>query len=272
MRPKPRPKLVNLPPQNTNKNLQVILGQANTSITNLKGKGTGKKLVICCNGPSIADAPLEKLKGAPGVEFMAINVPDPRVWPTEYWILQDSVSMMRPECINFMSGYQGIVITNHVIKKNARFRHLVRVLIRRGGGISRDMLRGLCMGASSGYVALQIALYMGHKDIYYFGLDMAASEDGEMWSFGENTGISEEERGKKFSSDAEFWKGGADKLTTEERAHVYICSSLNPWPFVKKFNQLSPEKGVESILGTETTSTAEPEQPADTTEPTDSEL
>jgi len=279
MRPKPRnlqfhtrPGLQKPPKMapNANKNLQVIMGQANTSITNLHGRGAGKTLVVCGNGPSISDAPLEKLKGAPDVEFLAINVPDHRVWPTQYWILQDSVNMMRPECFNFMPSYQGIVITNHIVKKNVSFRHLVRVVIHRGGGISRDMLRGLCMGASSGYVALQVALYMGFKDIYFFGIDMAPSKDGEMWSFGENTGISEADRQKKFSPDAEFWDKGADLLTPEERAHIYICSTVNPWSFTKKFNQLSPEEGVEKILGTETASPAEPAKPEP--EPTDSEL
>lgn len=246
--------------------MQVILGQANSAITNLKGRGKGKSLVVCGNGPSLAEAPLDRLKGLSNVEFLAINVPDPRVWPTQYWILLDSVNMLRPECAGFIPDYQGIVITNHV-KKNVQFRHMVRILLHRGSGIGRDMLCGVRMGNSSGYVALQAALYMGFQDIYFFGLDMWKSEDGELWNFGENSGIRPETRLKMFEADAEYWNIGADQLTPDERAHIFVCSTLNPWPFVKKFTQLSPIKGVEKIIGPETTAAdsapaAEPASPS----------
>ena len=248
-----------------------ILGQADTTITNLKGKGAGKTLVVCGNGPSIAGAPLENLKGVPGVEFMSINIPDPRVWPTEYWLLLDAITMRRKECAGFIPDYQGIVITNHV-KKPVAFRHLVRVLLHRSGGISRDLLKGIRMGGSSGYVALQVALYLGHKDIYFFGMDMAKSETGELWVYGENSAIDAEMREKKFETDAHHWDLGTKELTPEERARIHICSEINPWPFVKEYDQLSPEAGVEKILGPITTKSDEPAKPADSPDAADSSL
>jgi hypothetical protein len=60
-----------------------------------------------------------------------------------------------------------------------------------------------------------------------------------------------EKRVKMFEADARYWGIGAEQLTPEERAHIHICSDINPWSFVKEFDRLTPALGVEKILGPE---------------------
>ena len=61
----------------------------------LRGRYSGRILIIVANGPSINEVDLPRLSSIAKADFMSINKPDDRIWPTEHWLFCDSSQFRR---------------------------------------------------------------------------------------------------------------------------------------------------------------------------------
>jgi hypothetical protein len=213
-------------------------------VNGIRNIGKGKILIIVGNGPSITEAPLEKLRSVHNVDTLSINKPDERLWPTSHWSFFDGSQMRRHE--NLWTGYNGYVFNSTAIKKqkekSMQFKNLG------GSGFSRDMSKGLHIGRSSVYATMQIALWMGYEHIYIFGCDMNPEGlNGKLHFYGVNPDVEPANRADRFKKEAEHYDTAAKTLNPEERSKFTFCTEYNPWGFVKEFNQMS-HKDVSKIL------------------------
>jgi len=213
-------------------------------IKSIHGLGLGKILIIIGNGPSIIEAPLERLVGVPRIETMSINKPDERIWPTTYWSFFDLSQMRRHE--KLWDNYEGYIFNSTAIRrqknKSIQFKNIM------GQGWSRDLSKGLHIGRSSVYAAMQIAMWMQFAHIYIFGCDMNSEGiNGQLHFYGVNPDVEPSIRAQRFHKEAEYYTNAAQVLTEEERAKFTFATDYNPWDFVKKFNQTT-HKTVDNII------------------------
>ena len=208
--------------------------------------GKGKLLIIVGNGPSISEAPLEKLKNKPKIDTLSINKPDERLWPTTHWAFFDGSQIRRHETL--WSGYNGNIFNSTAIKKqkqnSMQFKNIG------GRGFSRDASKGIHIGRSSVYAAMQIGMWMNYEQVYIFGCDMdPGGINGKLHFYGDNPDVDPEIRKKRFKDEATHYDNAASILTPEERSLFTFCSlGVNPWPFLKLFSTLRHMEAVDEIL------------------------
>lgn len=232
----------------------VIMRQGNIPshpIMGLKGIGRGRILVILACGPSLNEVQVEKLLDRPKIDIMCINKPDERIYPNNrWWAFCDQSQYSRNQ--HKFETYKGIIINSPAVKAR---RNVGQIMIRSigGKGFSRDLTKGFHIGRSTTYANMQTALWIGYDSIYVFGLDMKGmKKDGKLithyYGDGVNPDVPPDVRVSRFAKEAESYDFGANVLTKEERNRFYICSSMNPWPFVNKYNHLDHEIAVDKIL------------------------
>ncbi len=213
------------------------------TIDQLRNNGLGKILAIVANGPSHRIAPLDQLKNIPGVEFMTINKPDPRIWPTQYWLFTDKSQYRRHR--DEWDEYRGITVTNTSmnLKRNAG----ISIDSVTGRGFSLDLNKGLYIARSSTYAAMQVAVWMGFDEVYIFGVDMCAV-DGKLYPWGTNPDVDDATRQNRFRGEAESFDFAATYLPVDIKSKFTLCSEYNPWEFANKFNRLPCVEAVDAIL------------------------
>ena len=215
-------------------------------IRDIRGTGKGKVLVVIGNGPSINEVELERLKDRPNIDTLSINRPDPRIWPTTYWSFYDQSQIMRHE--DLYNYYEGITFLSTAIKrdkpKSIKFKNLGKKQF------SRDLTNGLCIGRTSCYAAMQLAIWMNYDKIFFFGVDMDENGiDGKLHFYGTNPDVDPAIRKIRFKSEAEYFDLAADEMEYQERKRFYFCSSYLNWPFKSRFNYLDHKTAIDVILG-----------------------
>lgn len=214
-------------------------------ILQLRNSGRGKVLIIIANGPSISEAQLEKLANIRYIDTLTINKPYAGIWPTTYWAFFDQSQLRRNE--DAWNAYEGIIFNSTAIKRQKRGS--VQFANIRGHGWSYDPSKGIHIGRSSTYAAMQIALWMNYDHIYIFGCDMnPAGLDGKLHHYGTNPDVDPSIRAKRFSQEAEYYDNAAKALKPEERTRFTFASQYNPWPFVNQFNKADHKIIAEAIL------------------------
>jgi hypothetical protein len=213
-------------------------------IKSIQAIGRDKLLVIVANGPSVTEAPLEKLRNISKIETMSINCPDERLWPTTYWSFFDLSQKRRHK--GFLDNYDGYVFNSASINsdkpKSMQFKN------KTGQGWSRDPVKNIFIGRSSVYGSMQIAQWMQFVHVYIFGVDMNPDGiGGKLHFYGTNPDVEPSIRAQRFQAESQFYDNAAEVLTEVERAKFTFCSEYNPWPFVKKFNYAT-HKSVDNIL------------------------
>lgn len=208
----------------------------------LRGCATGKYLVITGNGPSLSEVDLRPLKTHPRVEIMSVNKPDSRIWPTTSWLFSDTSQYKRN--LSTWEDYKGMIFNSTSIpqKKNSiQMKNLAEI------GFSADLTVGCHIGRSSVYAAMQVALWMGYRKIFLFGVDMCAV-GGKLHFYGANPDVTAENRQKRFALEAEYYEYAGKTLPSSDRSRYYFCSSYNQWPFVEMYNRLDHKTAVAEIL------------------------
>jgi hypothetical protein len=216
------------------------------SIRDLRTVGRNRTLVVLATGPSIREIEdLGRLKGAEGVDTLAINRGVPELEPTDFLLFQDAATYVRlkdylPTCPSvIMSGFRAMP---------GDVPNAVFFTLRQGMGWSRDLEGGFFVGKSSTYAALQVAAWMNYRRVFVLGCDMGAAPDGSLWRYGTNPDIGREERLARFAVEARFFDFAATALTPEERSRFVFASSYNRFPFVDKFTRADHRGIVEEIL------------------------
>lgn len=219
------------------------VAQFRAAIEGLRGIGRGRILVIVACGPSVLEAPLEKLKDNKKIDIMCINRPDSRIWPSRYWAFCDQSQYTRNKQI--WEKYNGTTLN----ASSVRAPHKNQVLIKSlsGKGFSRDLVRGYHVGRSSTYANIQTAVWMQYDKIYIFGVDMC-SVSGKLHFYGQNPDVANDVRLKRFDSEAESYMSAVNVLTPEERQKIFFCSSYNKYKFAEYFGKLDQKTAVDIIL------------------------
>jgi len=222
------------------------IDQASLSkIHQIRGYGKGKILIIIGNGPSLNEVELQRLKNNPLIDMMSINKPDPRVWPTTHWAFFDISQIRRNEAL--WDSYNGNIFNSTSIKRqkltSMQFKNLG------GQGFSKDLAKGIHIGRSSVYAAMQIALWLEYQKIYIFGCDMNPDGiNGNLHFYGVNPDVDPNKRKERFKNEAEYYDYAANILSESDKTKFVFCSSANNWPFVNKYNKLRHEIAVDKIL------------------------
>jgi hypothetical protein len=130
------------------------------------------------------------------------------------------------------SSYNFVAVLVYFGKNNSiRFKNLAEMKF------SKDLSNGLCIGRSSCYAAMQIALWMDFDKIFLFGVDMDADGiNGQLHFYGVNPDVDPNVRKNRFKDEATYYDKAAESLDPEERKKFYFCSDYNKWSFVKEFN------------------------------------
>lgn len=215
---------------------QPVSADSQTKIKQLKGVGHGKVLIIVGNGPSINEIDLPGIRELPGIDFMSINKPDERIWPTQYWVFFDLSQLRRHQSL--WDNFKGIIINSTSIKQSKLNSLQVRNI--GGKGFSLDALNGIHIGRSSVYGAMQLAHWMEYSHIYIIGCDMNPNGvGGKLHFYGTNPDVKPDARANRFQKEAEFYDHAGSILDSSIREKFTFCSSYNSWPFVKHFNSLN---------------------------------
>jgi hypothetical protein len=213
------------------------------AILNLKGIGKGRVLIITGNGPSISEAPLEKLKDDPKVDILSVNKPDRRVWPTKYWCFVDHTQLTRNR--DLWDSYKGMSINSGSVRERRQNQVVVRNIA--GRGFSKDLLQGFYIGRSTVFASMQVALWMDYARVYVFGCDMTAV-GGKLHFYGQNPDVDNKNRMERFAKEAESYALAAQILNEQERAKFVFVSTYNSWPFTQRFPKADQRTAVDEII------------------------
>ena len=130
---------------------------SNTAAFQIHNRGIGKILIIVGNGPSHKEAALPKLKNISNIDIMSINKPDERLWPTNYWLFVDNSQVRRHQSL--LTGYKGTLINSSAIRS---VKSNIRIKSLHGNGFSLNLHKGMYIGKSSVYAAIQVGIWMGY--------------------------------------------------------------------------------------------------------------
>jgi len=221
--------------------------QSKKALTNLKGIGKGKILLIIGNGPSVLEAELEKLAGNSRIDIMSINKPESRVWPSKYWLFCDHTQYKRHQ--DLWQNYRGTIFNTTAIKQKRKNSIKIRNL--GGQGFSKDLLNGFYLGRSSCFAAMQVALWMGYDHIYLFGVDMRSIRvNGKIQThfYGINPDVQPKNREARFDQEAKHYDNAAEILIDKDRKRFTFCSSYLRYKFADRFNRMDHQKAADKIL------------------------
>lgn len=219
--------------------------RSNDNVKQLKGIGIGRILIICANGPSMSEVDFSTIKDNQKIDFYCVNKPNTNVFPSKFWGFCDQSQYNRHK--ELFDSYEGILINPTSVR--ARRHNQVLIRVKQGSGFSKDLELGYYIGRSSSYAAMQVAYYMEYSHIFLFGVDMAADQNGNLWSYGNNNpDVKSEERLRRFAAEAKSYALAGDMLTQAERNRYTFCSSLLTWPFKDRFNHIDHKVAIEKVL------------------------
>lgn len=223
---------------------EMEMGRYSKMVDDLRNCGKGRILIMIACGPSIMEVDLPKLKDHPLIDMMSINKPDPRVYPTKYWVFCDQSQYIRNQ--QMFESYSGTLINAWSV----RARHANQVLIRNrsGKGFSKDLHQGYYIGRSTTFANMQTAYWMNYDKVFIFGCDMCKPPNSsDLHFYGRNHDVDPAVRVQRFAKEAEFYSAGASQLTTAECKKFVFCSSYNTWAFTKEFEHMDHKVAVEHI-------------------------
>ncbi|MDR6121903.1 hypothetical protein QFZ87_001500 [Bacillus sp. SLBN-46] len=147
-------------------------------IKSLENKHLGKRCFIIGNGPSLRADDLDKLKNEITFAFNRIYyIFDQTDWRPTYYCSEDDKTIF-----NSMEEMNSLNIENKFFPVNfpwdykIHFRKANYYIFKFGDRnqepkFSENILRGIYWGNTVAYTALQLAVYMGFKEIYLIGVD-----------------------------------------------------------------------------------------------------
>lgn len=196
------------------------------SVISLKNKEKGSRrcFILAC-GPSLLDCSSEKLQGE---TLIAVNHAIKRFPNSQYSVIGD------------LRCYLGIGPTNNILFSSSEPQKLPNSVYSKDLGAlkgwSWDLTKGVYNGHTSSYIALQFAVWLGFKEIYFVGLDLRDTPDLTHF-YGKRDVKRENERQRETlqccMSDSFVW--AQDNILKDTSIKVYNCSKnsrLKVFPFV----------------------------------------
>lgn len=212
------------------------------NLAELRDAGAGRDLVVLGGGPSLREVDTARLRAVPHVHTLAINTPDPRCFPADYWMLLDRDQWEAhrdlipahpgPLLCGVRGRLDGLPVTGRT----------VRLPLRGVGDWARNP--PFHLGRSSAYVAAQLGLYLGYERVYLLGVDMTLV--GGRTHFYES-GCDPGTRARAFEEDARCWDRAARSAPRADRERVWFCSSYIPWSFPLHFRRVAQTRALRLI-------------------------
>ncbi|MBT2642203.1 DUF115 domain-containing protein [Bacillus sp. ISL-41] len=147
-------------------------------IKKYKNLHENKRCFIIGNGPSLKSEDLDKLKNEITFAFNRIySIFDQTEWrPTYYCSEDDKTILNSKEEINNLKLPNKFIPVNFPWDYKIHFKDCKYYILKLGDrnsapAFSNDMTKGLYWGNTVAYTAMQMAVYMGIKEIYLLGVD-----------------------------------------------------------------------------------------------------
>ena len=143
----------------------------------LKGLGSGKRCFIIGNGPSLNLKDLDKLKNEDCFSSNGIfRLVSQTTWRPKYYMIMDRYTEITSELIKsigakyvFLGDY--FLRFNDIKFDNAICLHEHYPYLSSRMGFSKDISKGIFIAPTVSYGLMQVAVYMGYKEIYLLGFD-----------------------------------------------------------------------------------------------------
>lgn len=192
----------------------------------LYNKHLGKSVYILGNGPSINSCDLSFLKDNFVIGMNASTLLEERGgFIHNYYCVSDARFLNHPEKRKFATSYVSSK-THRFIRKDLKslddvslseqttyVPHLLR------DGFSKNILNGYYYGCTTTMLALQVAYYLGFKDIYLMGMDLRYSPENPRF-YKEN----EVQLEDSFTSIQLMNIAKAGEIFRSESRNLFICS------------------------------------------------
>lgn len=161
-------------------------GYKNEKIKSIKNIHQNKRCFVIGNGPSLTYEDLEQLHNHNeicfGVNRIYLAYPYTN-WRPDYYVAVDHV-VIRNDSVKLLK-LEGIKFIRHSYKfveewsDNGIYEFRGLAYPPEHPQLSFDMYQGIYMGHSVVYDTIQIALYMGFREIYLLGVDMTSKIEAE---------------------------------------------------------------------------------------------
>ena len=195
-------------------------------ISDYKNLHLGKNIFILASGPSLADLDLSLLKNK---TVMGLNR-SILVYPTPYY-----------QCVFDYRLFDLYLDAFKNVRKLFTFKDRplgLTMKLLRGEGFSHDLEEGIYSGYTISYFALQVAVYMGFKKIFFLGLDLK-HEGPNTHFFGQDPQTLNHEQ-TEFPKMNKMLNYGAEILASTN-VKVYNCSPIST---LECFSKISYEEAL----------------------------
>lgn len=153
-------------------NFNLYLHSNEKRLLDLKNKYVGKRAFILGNGPSLKINDLDMLQNeitfAANKIYLAYNETK---WRPTFYSIEDNLVMN--EIYDDVVKLEGTTLIFPIKDYKVTDNSIYYPLKKNSGGFSPNMLKGLYPGHTVTYSMLQMAVYMGIKEIYFIGLDFS---------------------------------------------------------------------------------------------------
>lgn len=158
----------------------VFLNANERKLSSLKNIHKGERCFIIGNGPSLNKLDLSKIKSefSFGVNAIYLNYEKMQFHPTYYIVEDNLVAEDRAEEINNYKGPKLKFFGNYFRKTLKADEKTIFINLLRNYSdnknfplFSKNCIRNFGVGGSVTYVCLQMAFYMGFKEVYMIGFD-----------------------------------------------------------------------------------------------------
>lgn len=161
----------------------------NEELSKFKDIHRGKRCFIVATGPSLRIEDLEKLEENKEITFSMNRIYNLFVktkWRPDYYVIQDykAIEDLSDEIANLNLPYKFVSYrpesywNNPIAKESSiRFKLISEKYKEEMPNFSSNIARGIFEGYTVTYACLQIAVYMGFKEIYLIGVDFNYSAD-----------------------------------------------------------------------------------------------
>ena len=190
-------------------------------ISDYKNLHIGKKLFILASGPSLAEQDLSLLKNK---MVMGLNR-SILTYPSPYYQCVFDYRLFDLYLEEFKKVRQLFTLEDRPLG--------LPLKLLGGEGFSFDLEEGIYSGYTISYFALQVAVYMGFKKIFFLGLDLK-HEGPKTHFFGQDSQTLNHEH-TEFPKMLKMLDFGAETLASSD-IEVYNCSPISTFETFKKID------------------------------------
>lgn len=178
-------------------------------IVDFKNLHAGKSAFILASGPSLATLDLSPLRRriVIGLNRSSLLYPD-----THYHCTMDE---------RLFDQFEGILRKSRYLFTFEDRPFGIPIKLLGSEGFSTDLTQGIYSGYTVAYFALQIAVYMGFKRVFYLGLDLK-HQDGRTHFFGADS-VSKNHEQTEFPKMIRMFEHAAGVLQSTD-VRVFNCS------------------------------------------------